>query len=218
MAGHYKNTAFIFGIALLLFGCRSTPKAGETNDGSVETGQPVNATEYQEFSHKFKARDLPFALPGDATTAKDTELDKKYIKAMLAADFMRAFGKEDEVPRITENIDDAKTKYFAGAKLKLDSFDGYIIHKQGDDDYYFLCLFDKQGKFTDGTWIAFTEGTNDDGTIREASINADGSIEISQYNVLKGKPDKGSAERHFYEITNKGKIRDLKENASQGNA
>jgi len=82
----------------------------------------------------------------------------------------------------------------------------------------FCVFFDKKGKFTDGTWIAFTEGSNDDGTVREASINDDGSIEISQYNILKGKADRTGAERHFYEITPQGKIRDLKENSTPGNA
>ena len=178
----------------------------------------ANKSEYQEFSQKFTARNLPFALPGDMDDKNATELDKKYIKDLLTVAFTPAFGKDDVLPGLNDNIDVPTTKYYSSVKLKLDSFDAYVIHKQDDDDYFFLCIFDKQGRFMDGTCIAFTEGSDADGTIREASINEDCSIEISQHNVLNGKVDQSEAERHFYVITSHGKIRDLKENAISGNA
>jgi hypothetical protein len=209
----FKIIVACFGLLIIISSCRTSTNSPEQTTGQVQE-QKVNPTEYQEFAGKFVAHVLPFSVPGDIDNKSD--LDKKFIRDMLSATFTPAFGGEDILPSISDNIDNSK--YFAGPKLKIDSFNAYVIHKQGEDDYYFLCLFDKNGRFTDGTWIAFTEGSDDDGTIRQASINKDGSIEISQYNVLKGKPDRTSSERHFYEITSQGKIRDLKENANPANS
>src|SRR6185437_408842 len=171
---------------------------------------------YQEFAMKFKQQTLPLALPVKTGTSNPQELDKKYISSVLNGNFTPAFGNEDILPGLSDNSDAAK--YYACAKITLDSFSGYIVDKQGEDDYYYLCLFDKTGKFTDGMCISFKEGTDADGTARESAINEDGSIEISQYNIVKGKADHNGAERHFYEITNEGKIRDLKNNANPPHA
>jgi len=213
-----KGMAGVLLLALLLSACHSSAPNSTGQADQPATSNPTataNPSEYQEFALKFPLQKMPCNLPGDFQK-NGTELDKKYVKDLLSGSFTPAFGHEDILPSITDNVEAAK--YFAGGRLKLDSFDGYVVHKQADDDYYFLCIFDKQGNFTDGTWIAFTEGSNDDGTVREASINDDGSIEISQYDVLKGKPNQSGAERHFYIITSQGKIKDMKENATPAHA
>ena len=213
-----RSCAFVCGILFALTACNSNSQqsTGLNTNTSVQTAPATaNPSEFAEFVQKFKPHALPYALPTDIKDDKDNELDKKYVKDLLTQAVTPAFGSEDVLPGIADNIDAAK--YHSCASLKLDSFTGYIIHKEGDDDYYFLYLFDKSGKCTDGMCIAFTEGSNDDGTIREAAINDDGSIEISQSNVQKGKADNESAERHFYEITVDGKIHDLKSNANPSN-
>ena len=193
-------------------GSHDNPSDQSSNQTLSPAATAASISEYQEFIQKFKAQALPVALPGnnDADSAK--ELDKKYIKDLLNGNFSLAFGTEDVLPGIADNLDEVK--YFTCGKVKLDSFSGYIIHKEGEDEYYYLCLFDKTGRFTDGMCIAFKEGTNVDGTIRQSSINDDGSIEISQHNMIKGKRDMEGSERHFYEITTDGKIRDLKNDAN----
>jgi len=214
MSSVYRSSIFLIIASLCIVSCSNshdTPnnQANQTNSPAA-TAASVN--EYQEFDQKFKTQVLPVALPGNMNSDSAKELDKKYIKDLLSAGFSLAFGTEDVLPGITDNMD--AVKYFSFGKVKLDSFSGYIIRKEGEDDYYYLCLFDKTGKFTDGMCIAFKEGSDDDGTVRQSSINDDGSIEISQHNMIKGKRDLEGAERHFYEITNEGKIRDLKNDAN----
>jgi hypothetical protein len=209
----FRALLLYFGLAISLIACHSNSNSTSQSTNQV-SGQPANPSEYQEFVSKFKDHAPPVSVPADMEDK--TQLDKKFIADMLAIEFTPAFGSEDILPAINDNIETAK--YFAGARIKLDSVDAFIIHKQGEDDYYFLCLFDKTGKLTDGTCIAFTEGTTADGSVRQASIDKDGSFEISQFDVIKGKPDKASSERHFYEVTSKGKIRDLKENANPANS
>jgi hypothetical protein len=204
-------------MAFALFSCDSHVDSNTTSQVKVvDVPNQPTPSDYQEFSTKFNLQTLPLALPFKSAEDKQQELDKKFIKSVLNGTITPAFGTEDILPGLSDNIDAAK--YYACAKVKLDSFSGYIVHKAGEDDYYFLCLFDKTGKYTDGMCVAFTEGTDADGTIREAAVNDDGSIEISQHNIVKGKPEREGAERHFYEITNDGKIRDLKSNAEPSHA
>ena len=212
MSSRFRNLVSTACLALALTACHNShPDSNQTSEVTTAVTNPASQSDYQDFVLKFKSQTLPMALPLNTEEAKPLELDKKYIKAILSVNFTPAFGTEDILPALSDNIDGVK--YFACGKVKLDSFSGYIVYKQGEDDYYYLCLFDRNGKFTDGMCIAFREGSNADGTIRESSINDDGSIEISQYNEAQGKPDREGAERHFYEITNQGKIRDLKSNA-----
>ena len=203
-------------LAFGLMSCNSHVDSNTNNPVKTEVVAQPAPSDYQEFSTKFNPKALPLALPFKTEDDKQPELDKKFIKSVLNVRITPAFGTEDILPAISDNIEGAK--YYACGKVKLDSFSGYIIHKAGEDDYYFICLFDKSGKFTDGMCVAFKEGTDADGTIREASLNDDGSIEISQRNIVKGKPEREGAERHFYEITNDGRIRDLKSNAEPSHA
>jgi hypothetical protein len=213
----YNNIKRVLAYCFLIFliSCHSsTPNAVQDNS-SGNPGNPAVKSEYDEFASKFKAAKLPYNLPGDAQEGNSPELDKKYVKNFLSSKFSPALSEDlDGLPGITDNMESAK--YYACAKLKLDSFDGYIVFKQNEDAYYFLCIFDRKGNFTDGTWISFTEGSESDGTVREAAINNDGSLEIivSQYNVTNGKPEKNAAEHHFFEVTSTGKIRDMKENTN----
>ncbi len=218
MSSLYRSSILIIIAGFGFFACNSNhdQTSNQTNQANQPAATASTVSEFQEFTAKFKSKPLPLALPGNVDADSAKELDKKYIKDILNSTFSPAFGSEDVLPGIADNMDAAK--YFSCGSVKLDSFTGYIIHKEGEDDYYFLCLFDKSGKFTDGMCIAFKEGSNDDGTIRESSINDDGSIEISQHNMTSGKRDPEGAERHFYEITNEGKIRDLKNNASPSHA
>ncbi len=209
----FKSPILMAWMALSLVSCTGNhTDSNQTSDTKTLVTSEAGGGAYQEFAMNFKLQPLPLALPVNADTGKARELDRKYIKGILDVHLTPAFGNEDILPELSDNMDAAK--YYACARVTLDSFSGYIVDKQGEDDYYYLCLFDKNGRFTDGMCIAFKEGTDADGTARESAINEDGSIEISQYNIVKGKPDHEGAERHFYEITNEGKIRDLKNNAS----
>ena len=214
-----RSSFLIIFMALALMSCGSHVDSDNnniTNQVKTDTPNQPAISDYQEFSTKFNPQALPLALPLKSDDNKPQELDKKFIKSVLNVNITPAFGTEDILPGLSDNMDGAK--YFACSKVKLDSFTGYIVYKAGEDDYYFLCLFDKTGKFTDGMCVAFKEGTDADGTVREAALNDDGSIEISQHNIIKGKPEREGSERHFYEITNEGKIRDLKSNAAPSHA
>jgi len=212
----FRSSFFSILLACGFMGCASHVDSNATNPAKTEVVAQPAPSDYEEFSTKFNLQALPLALPFKTEEDKQAELDKKFVKTVLNVNITPAFGSEDILPAISDNMEGAK--YYACAKVKLDSFSGYIIHKAGEDDYYFICLFDKNGKFTDGMCVAFKEGTDADGTIREASLNDDGSIEISQRNIVKGKPEREGAERHFYEITNNGRIRDLKSNAEPSHA
>ena len=212
-----RSPFLIIFMALAITSCNSqVDSTNNTTTVKADTPNQPATSDYKEFSSKFNLANLPLALPFKADEDKSQELDKKFIKTLLNVNITPAFGTEDILPAMGDNIEGAK--YYACAKVKLDSFSGYIVHKAGEDDYYFLCVFDKSGKFTDGMCVAFKEGNDADGTLREAALNDDGSIEISQRNIVKGKPEREGAERHFYEITNEGKIRDLKSNAQPSHA
>jgi len=195
-----KSVAVVF--MLLLTACSSsTPDAKKVSPEEKKS-------DYQDFSKAFGKVKLPYILP-DMDEGSAVELDKKYIKLFFDNATFKPVYDEDKDVELAENMESAK--YYAAGMLKGDKYDGLIIYKEDDNDYYYLCTFTKDGKFKDGMCISFEEGPDDDQTTRTASINEDMSIEIRQGNNIKGKQD-NNAETHFFEISPDGEIQALKNN------
>src|SRR5690348_4713184 len=128
---------FIFSFAVTLISCHSSNTTQNQDTSSANADKPADITEYQQFRDIFQSASLPFTLPPSESQNKSAkEIDKKYIKELLTQKFTLALSEDDGLPALTDNMD--AVKYFAEARLKLDSFDGYIIHKQNNDDYYYL--------------------------------------------------------------------------------
>lgn len=196
-----NSLSFLF----LLFLCACTSSSPEAKKVSAEEKK----TDYQEFNKAFSKVKLPYILP-DMDEGSAVELDKKYIRLFFDnAAFKPVLDEGKDVPDLTENIE--SSKYYAAGMLKGEKYDGLIIYKEDDNDYYYLCTFSKDGKYKDGMCIAFVEGPDDDQTQRTASINEDLSVEIRQKNTVNGRKDNGEESR-FFEISPEGDIQMLKNN------